>query len=90
MNTLALCLAAASLLRLLGAQLSPGAVPLVRLTNARNVVIRGCSPKSEVATLLRLGGEGTRGITLADSDLGNVREAADTAADVPKGALVHK
>jgi hypothetical protein len=71
----------------LDAQFSPGAAPMIRMVQTRNALIRNCSPKSAVDTLLQLQGQSTKGIRLEESDLKRVGKVADIAPEVPKDAV---
>jgi len=71
----------------LDAGFSPGAAPMIRLTQTSTVRIRRSGPKTATQTFLRLQGDRCRGIVLEENDLGQVDEVADVAPDVPKDAL---
>jgi len=72
------------------AAFSPGAAPLIRMTDVQKATLRACSPKKKVDTLLRLEGKTTSGIVLKDSDTTNVGEVASISRDVPDGAFTQK
>jgi hypothetical protein len=62
---------------------APGAHALLRLTQSRDVLIRGCRPQAAGGVFLRLTGSETSGIALVGNDLrgvGKAREFADGAA----------
>jgi len=71
----------------LDAGFSPGAAPMIRLTQTSTVRIRRSGPKTATQTFLRLEGDGCRGIVLEENDLGRVEKVADVAPEVPKDAL---
>jgi len=71
----------------LDAGFSPGAAPLVRLTEVRRATLRACSPEQPVDTLLQLAGKGARQIVLEKSDLSRVGKVAVFSSGAPEGAL---
>lgn len=71
----------------LNARFSPGAAAMLRMVQVRGAVIRDCSPKSAVDTLLRLEGDATERIVLEKNDLRNIRRTAAISPEVPEGAL---
>lgn len=71
----------------LEADYSPGAAPPLRMTSTRSVLIRGCRPKAETDTWLRLEGTRTAGIVLQGNDLSGVRRCVDSAPEVPATAV---
>jgi hypothetical protein len=71
----------------LDASFSPGAAALIRLTQVDAVRIRRSGPKTPTQTFLRLEGSESRGIVLEENDLGQVKQIADLAPDVPQDAL---
>jgi polygalacturonase len=74
----------------LDAPFSPGAAAMLRMVNVREAVIRNCSPKAAVETLLKLEGSSTRKIVLTRSDLKNVRRVLELAPGVPKAAFAQE
>ncbi len=74
----------------LDADFAPGAAAMLRLTQVQGAVIRRGRPKGAVDTLLRLEGDATRRVTLAENDLRQVRTVADVSPEVPDGALAHQ
>ena len=72
----------------LDASCSPDACAMIRLTDVKGAFIRGCRPKVEAGTFLRLEGVASERVVLTANDLSQVKRVADTAADVPKTALM--
>jgi hypothetical protein len=70
----------------LDASSSPGAAAMVRLTQVRGALIRGCKPE-RAGTFLKLEGNQSRRVVLMENDLGNVEKTAEIAPDVPEGAF---
>jgi polygalacturonase len=70
------------------AQFSPGAAAMFRMVDVRRATLRGCSPQSNVDTLIALEGAATRDIVLEKSRLEKVGQAAVLAPEVPQGAFV--
>ncbi len=58
---------------------TPGAAPLVRLVQTRDVLIRGCQPNAPHGVFLRLEGRDTAGISLVGNDLSRVGKAGEFA-----------
>jgi polygalacturonase len=75
----------ASISNLAGAQ--PTAAALVRLTQCRNVLIRGCQPEAGESAFLRLEGPDTAGIALLGNDFGNIAQVADFAEGLEPAVL---
>jgi hypothetical protein len=73
----------------LAARWSPRAAAMMRFTQVREALIRGCRPPS-VDTFLRVEGDASRGIALLSNDFRHVGKIADTAPDVPDGALFER
>jgi polygalacturonase len=71
----------------LEAQFSAGAAPLFRLVQTKNFLLRLSRPETPDGTLLSLEGSATTQIKLQDNDLSRVGKVAETAPDVPVGAL---
>ncbi|HIQ21945.1 MAG TPA: glycoside hydrolase family 28 protein [Planctomycetes bacterium] len=62
--------------------------PVIRLTQARDVLIHGCRPQGPLGTFLQLGGDQTQGVILAGNDLRRAKQIAQLAEEVPHRALV--
>jgi hypothetical protein len=73
----------------LDAGYSPGAVPLVKLSQTSSVTIRGCRPVVPGGVFLCLEGKATAGIALLANDLRKADKAVESAAEVPPDALAH-
>jgi len=71
----------------LDAQYSPDAGAIIRLTDVKGALIRGCRPRTGTDTFLKLQGAGSEGVVLVSNDLSRASKVADTAPDVPKTAL---
>lgn len=71
----------------LDATFSAGAGSMVRLTNIKGALIRGCRPRTGTDTFLKLEGEASEGVVLVANDLSRVRKMVEMASDVPKAAL---
>jgi polygalacturonase len=65
-----------------------GASAMVRLTQARGALIRGCRPRSRVDTFLRLEGDASQRVLLTGNDFSLVATIAESAADAPRNALM--
>ena len=74
----------------LDAAFAPGAAPLLRMTDVRQAVLRRCSPKAPVDTLLRIEGKATQHITLEASDLSRVRHPVAFGPGVAKAVFTRK
>lgn len=72
----------------LDASFWPGAAALLRMKNVRKAMLRGCSPKRKVDTLLQLEGKQTGEIVIEESDLGKVNQVVDAGAEVPEDAVM--
>jgi hypothetical protein len=66
---------------------SRDASAMIRLTDVKGALIRGCRPNAPAGTFLKLQGPHTDQIVLAANDLSRVKEVAEIAPDVPKAAL---
>ncbi len=66
---------------------SPGAEPIVRLINTRDILIRGCRPKTGTDIFLKLDGARSEGIILSGNDFTRVSKVSERAPDVPKKAV---
>jgi polygalacturonase len=73
-----------------GAGFSTGAAPMLNLVQVRSAIIRGCQPRAQDGTFIKLAGEATRNVTLIANDLAGVGLPAEVASDVPAGALTLK
>ena len=71
----------------LDAPCSPDAGAILRLTDAKGALIRGCRPQAGTDTFLKLEGSASEEIVLVANDLSRVSRIAETAPDVPKTAL---
>jgi polygalacturonase len=67
----------------LDAGFSPRAAAMIRLTQTRGALIRGCRPPAGTDTFLRLEGAATRRIVLTGSDFGSAGKVVQPAAEVP-------
>jgi polygalacturonase len=67
---------------------SPGAAATIRLTDSRDVLVRGCRPKVGTDLFLDLAGSPSERIVLMANDLSGASKVAELAADVPDKALV--
>jgi polygalacturonase len=70
----------------LDAAAAAGAAPMIRLTQVRGALIRGCRPRAPGA-LLQLAGKATGDVVLTGNDLTGVGTIAEVGADAPAGAL---
>jgi len=66
---------------------SNGAASPLRLTNAREVLIRGCRPPADPDVFLRVQGAKTAGVTLLGNDFSQVQKAVETEANVAPAAV---
>ena len=71
----------------LNAAYSAGASSTVRLSGVKDVLIRGCRPKTGTDVFLRLEGSGSEGVMLVGNDLSGAVKAVERASDVPEKAL---
>jgi hypothetical protein len=71
----------------LDAGISPGAVPAMKLVQARDVIISGCQPHGKDATFLQITGRDTRSVALTGNDFGGVLQGVTMGPEVPKGAV---
>ena len=71
----------------LDAGFSAGAAPVLSLVQARDAIIRGCQPRAQGGTFLKLAGDATRNVTLIANDLESVSRPTEIAPNVPAGAL---
>jgi polygalacturonase len=71
----------------LDAPFSAGAEAIVRLTNARDVFLRGCRPKAGTDVFLKMEGERSKGIVLVGNDFSNAAKVIEPSADVPTKAV---
>lgn len=74
----------------LTAGISPGAAPVVRLTQVQDALIRGCTLPTAVETFLQVQGPASRDIVLAGNDLRRAQQTVQTAADVPQDAVLQR
>lgn len=70
----------------LDAPYATGAAPLLRLTDAQDVIVRNCKVPPETQTFLSLQGERTTGVTLLGNDLHNARKVIEMGEKVPQSA----
>ncbi|MBN2580768.1 MAG: hypothetical protein JXB10_17410 [Pirellulales bacterium] len=66
---------------------TPDAAALVRLTETRNVLIRGCQPLAPQGVFVRLEGRDTSGIALIGNDLSRVGKVSQLGKNAPAEAL---
>jgi len=66
---------------------SPSAAPPIRLTNVRDVMIRGCRAAEGTDAFITLHGAQTAGVTLTGNDLRRARKSVEAGADVPAQAV---
>jgi len=71
----------------LRAATSPSADSLVRLRNVQGALIHGCRPHDAVKTFVRVEGEQSTGIALANNDLQNTECVLSCADEVRDGAV---
>jgi len=69
---------------------SPGAASMVRFSQVRGAMVRGCRPAAAGATFLRLDGAGTRGVSVQANDFRGVGKVFEAAPDVQTGALAEQ
>ena len=71
----------------LDAPYSPGAAAIIRMTDVREIFVRGCRPKTGTEVFLNLQGPQSRDVVLLANDFSGVERVAVTDPDVPKAAL---
>jgi polygalacturonase len=71
----------------LDAQYAQGAAPLVKMTEVKGVMLRGCRPVVKGGTFLKLEGKSTGGIALLANDLRQAGKVLDASAEVAKDAV---
>jgi polygalacturonase len=71
----------------LDAPFSQDAAALIRFTDVKETLIRGCRPPAGTDTFLKLQGAGSEGIVLVANDFSRVDKITEVAPDVPKTAL---
>jgi hypothetical protein len=71
----------------LDAAYSRGAASSLRLTDARDVLIRGCRPAVGTDVYLKVQGARTEGVTLMGNDFRGVRKAVEADADIAPAAV---
>jgi polygalacturonase len=71
----------------LDAPFSQDAGAIIRLTDIKGALIRGCRPQKGTNTFLKLEGEASEGVVLTANDLSRVNRVAEIAPNVPKTAL---
>jgi len=71
----------------LDAPFSQNAAALIRLTNVKAALIRGCRPPTGTDTFLKLQGPKSKGVVLVANDLSRAGKVAEIAPNVPKTAL---
>ncbi len=71
----------------LDAPFSQDAAALIRLTNVKAALIRGCRPQMETDTFLKLQGSASEGVVLVANDFSRVGRIAETTPAVSKTAL---
>jgi len=71
----------------LDAQYSPCGAAMIRLTQVRGALIRGCRPPTAVDTFLKLDGETSRQVAIVGNDLGGVKNVAQVGPKASKKAL---
>jgi hypothetical protein len=71
----------------LDAAWSSGAAAPVRLTDVRDVWIRGSRPAPGTDVFLMVQGAKTEGVTLMGNDFRGVKKAVETDEGVPQGAV---
>lgn len=65
----------------------PGAESIIRLTDARDIFIRGCRPKSGTDLFLKVDGALSEGILLTGNDFSDGNKVVERAPGVPKKAV---
>jgi polygalacturonase len=71
----------------LDAQFSKDAAAMIRLTDVKGALIRGCRPQIGTDTFLKLQGPASEGVVLVANDFIGVSRIAETTPDVSKTAL---
>ncbi|MHC4084742.1 MAG: glycoside hydrolase family 28 protein [Planctomycetota bacterium] len=71
----------------LDAPFSQGAAALIRLTDVKGALIRGCRPQARTDTFLKLQGPKSDSVVLVANDLSRAGKVAVIAPNVPKTAL---
>lgn len=71
----------------LDAETSSEAASLLRLTQVRGALIRGCRAPVGTGVFLKMEGESSERIVLAGNDLGQARQRVEQAPDVAQGAV---
>ena len=71
----------------LDAPFSPEAAALIRLTDVKAALIRGCRPPTGTDTFLKLQGPKSEGVVLVANDLSRAAKVIDIAPNVPATAL---
>jgi polygalacturonase len=71
----------------LDAASSPEGPPVLRLTDTRGAIIRGCQHRAKTGCFLKIAGENSRDIALVGNDLAGADDAIEVASDVPRDAL---
>lgn len=71
----------------LDAPFSQDAAELIRLTDVKGALTRGCRPPTGTDTFLKLQGAGSEGVVLVANDLSRAAKVVQIAPDVPKKAL---
>ncbi len=66
---------------------SAGAAGVLRLSQVRSGMIRGCTAPQGASPFLRVEGQATRRIQLLGNDLSGARKAVDAGPEVPQGAV---
>ena len=71
----------------LDAPCSPGAAAVVRLTDARNIFLRGCRPKAGTELFMKVDGEKSEKIFLTGNNFSDTAKVVERAPDVPNKAV---
>jgi len=71
----------------LDAPFSTNAAAIIRLTDVKAALIRGCRPQAGTDTFLKLQGAGSEGVVLIANDFSRAAKVADIAPNVPATAL---
>jgi hypothetical protein len=71
----------------LEAQFSKDDAAMIRLTDVKGALIRGCRPQEGTGTFLNFQGPASKGVLLTANDLSRVSRIAEIAPNVPKTAL---
>lgn len=76
-------------LEMVGLDVRPtaGAASILRLTQVRDALIRGCRPHGAADTFVELHGETTRDVLLMENDFSRMSKVAALSPEVPSGAL---